>query len=236
MQIDLPYGKERFNVEVQWGQRKHLCIYVHPDLRVVAKAPNSLNLDFVRKKVAGKASWIAKQINFFEQFQPIQPERKFVSGETHYYLGRQYKLKIKKSTKTHVKLIGRFFEVETPDISDNHKVRKLMQSWYTVHARELFQKRISQKLPVFLKLGAKEPTVQIRKMKRRWGSCSTDGVIKLNTELIKAPVHCIDYVIVHELCHLLCPNHDNHFYSLLSRNQANWKMLKRQLEIAVSKT
>lgn len=111
-----------------------------------------------------------------------------------------------------------------------------MQQWYSVHAKELLEKRITQKLPMFLKLGAKKPIVQVRKMKSRWGSCSTDGVIKLNTELVKAPINCIDYVIVHELCHLLCPKHNKDFYRLLRRNEANWERLKWQLEIAVSKT
>jgi len=119
-----------------------------------------------------------------------------------------------------VRLVGRFFEMELPDPNDREKAGKAMHQWYALHAENLFSRRLSQFMPVFKNLGVSIVEVRCRRMKKRWGSCSPKEVILLNTELVKAPVHCIDYVIVHELCHLIHPRHDKIFYRPLDNNYA----------------
>jgi len=227
--LEIEFGKRQFVVDVAWGDRKRLSVTVHPDLRITAKAPDGYEPEFIRERLEKRASWIARQFDYFERFQPLPTERKFVSGETHYYLGRQYRLRIRPGEIARVRLLGRFFEMELPDPNKKEKAKAVMQGWYSVHARDLLARRLAQYLPTFVRMGASEPEVRYRRMKRRWGSCSGNGVIMLNTELVKAPIHCIDYVIIHELCHVLYPHHDRKFYHLLMRILPDWKKRKERL-------
>jgi len=231
--MDLSFGARQFIVDVVTGDRKRLSVTVHPDLRITAKAPAGYELEVIRKRLEKRASWIARQLDFFERFQPLPLARKYVSGETHYYLGRQYRLRIRPSEIARVRLRGRFFEMELPDTGNREKARALMLDWYSAHAKDLLSRRLAQYLPTFVRMGAPEPKVRYRRMKKRWGSCSGDGVIMLNTELVKAPIHCIDYVIIHELCHLLYPRHDRKFYHLLGRILPDWEKRKERLEKVV---
>jgi len=231
--ICLTYGKRQLVVDVVTGDRKRLSVTVHPDLRITAKVPAGYELEVIRQRLEKRASWIARQLDFFERFQPLPTERKFVSGETHYYLGRQYRLRIRPGEIARVRLIGRFFEMELPDPNKREKARALMLNWYLAHAKNLLSRRLAQYLPTFVRMGASEPEVRYRRMKKRWGSCSGNGVIMLSTELVKAPIHCIDYVIIHELCHLLYPHHDKKFYHLLGRILPDWEKRKERLEKVV---
>jgi len=233
MQVDLSFGARQLVVDVVTEKRKRLSVTVHPDLQITAKAPAGYGLEVIRKRLEKRASWIARQLDFFEQFQPLPTERKFVSGETHYYLGRQYRLRIRPGEKARVRLIGRFFEMELPDTGNREKARALMLDWYSAHAKDLLSRRLAQYVPTFERMGAVVPEVRYRRMKKRWGSCSGKSVIMLNTELVKAPIHCIDYVIIHELCHLLYPHHDRKFYHLLGRILPDWEKRKERLEKVV---
>jgi len=233
MQVELSFGLRQFVVDVVMDDRKRLSVTVHPDLRITAKAPAGYEPEVIRKRLENRASWIARQLDFFERFQPLPTERRFVSGETHYYLGRQYRLRIRPGEIARVRLIGRFFEMELPDTSDMEKAKELMLGWYSAHAKDLFSRRLAQYTPIFVRMRAAVPEIRYRRMKKRWGSCSGDGVIMLNTELVKAPIHCIDYVIIHELCHLLYPRHDRKFYHLLERILPDWEKRKKRLEKVV---
>ncbi len=228
--ISLTFGKRQLVVDVSYSERKRLSVTVHPDLRITAKAPAGYEPEVIRQRLQKRASWITRQLDFFERFQPLPTERQFVSGETHYYLGRQYRLRIRPGEIAQVRLLGRFFEMELPDPNQREKARALLLNWYSKHARNLLTRRFAQCVPPFVKMGAVVPEVRYRRMKKRWGSCSGNNVIMLNTELVKAPIHCIDYVLTHELCHLLFPHHDRKFYNLLGRILPDWKKRKERLE------
>ncbi len=228
--VEISFGRRRFQAEIIWNDRKRLAITVHPDLRITAKAPAGYELEVIRRRLEKRASWIARQLDFFKQFQPLPTERKFVSGETHYYLGRQYRLRIRPGEIERGRLLGRFFEVELTDPNQREKAKALMLDWYSVHAGNLLERRFARYLPAFMNMGAAKPEVRYRRMKKRWGSCSGNGAIMLNPELVKAPIHCIDYVIIHELCHLLYPHHDRKFYHLLGRILPDWEKRKERLE------
>jgi len=228
--VEISFGRRRFQAEIVWNDRKSLAITVHPDLRITVKAPSGFELESVRRHLRKRASWIVRQLDYFECLHPLPTERRFVSGETHYYLGRQYRLRIRPGRIERVRLLGRFFEVELPDPGRRERVKPLMLDWYLAHAKSLLPRRVSLYLPAFTRMGAAEPEVRYRRMKKRWGSCSGNGVIMLNTELVKVPIHCIDYVIVHELCHLLCPQHDRRFYNLLGLVLPDWKKRKERME------
>lgn len=227
----LCYGGERIPFRIEHRKRKKLAITVHPDLRLEVVAPEGSTEEQVLQRIEKRAGWIFRQWRYFEQFQPTLPDRRYVSGETHLYLGRQYRLKVHQGSPEAVKLVGKFLHVWARNRDDNERIRALVDRWYREHAERLLARRVQvclEQCPA-LKL-PREPTVAIRTMTRRWGSCSRAGRILLNTSLVKVPVHCIDYVIAHELCHLHVHNHSPAFYRLLSRCMPDWERRKDRLE------
>jgi predicted metal-dependent hydrolase len=227
----LHYGGQRIPFRVEYRRRKHLAISVLPDLRVEVVAPLGTDLDAILPRVEKRAGWIARQLRFFEQYQPTQPAPSYVSGETHLYLGRQYRLKVAQGTPESVKLVGRFFRAEVRTPHDTLRIRELLDGWYREHARRVFDLRLAWCLESVTPLGLiAPPRIVVRRMAKRWGSCTKAGSVLLNLDLVKAPVHCIDYVIVHELCHLKVLNHGKEFYRLLSRCLPDWESRKKRLE------
>lgn len=230
----LKYGGCEIPFQVQQKDRSKLTINVYPDLTVEVLAPATKTMDQILARVERRASWIVKQWRYFEQFQPKQPARRFVSGETHLYLGRQYRLKIVQGCPSEVKLIGRYFLVRHSDCQDSTGVSNLLSDWYYDHARALFTSRVGHWVSECRTLAVPEvPRVKVRKMSRRWGSCTKSGTITLNIDLVKVPLQFIDYVIVHELCHRKIHNHSPAFYKLLTRSMPDWRQRKEQLESLV---
>ncbi|MGN6545275.1 MAG: M48 family metallopeptidase [Aureliella sp.] len=226
----LSYGSETINFCLSFSPRKRLSITVEPGGAVIVKAPVESNLQMVLEHLRRRAGWIIRQRDSFADYGPSMPPKKFVSGETHRYLGRQYRLNITCGVTSSVKLVGRHFEIVTPDKSDSQAVKRLMEGWYRKRAEGVLAERIESCLASSWFRSLKSPTWSIRKMKRRWGSCTKDGAILLNLLLIQASPRCIDYVIMHELCHLIIHNHEPQFYRLLSRVMPDWQERKRKLE------
>ena len=126
--------------------------------------------------------------------------------------------------------MGRFLWVWVENNNDTPSVKKAVDQWYRKRAREVLGRYLEKCYTVASRHGVPEPLLVIRTMQRRWGSCSNKGRITLNVNLIKVPVHCIEYVIMHELCHLKYNNHSKTFYSLLTRCQPDWRRRKEMLD------
>jgi len=228
--LSVDYGEARISFTLQQGKRKTLSISVLPDMTVEVKAPEEANLHQVKDRVRKRAPWILKQQKQFETYLPAQPTRKYVSGETFRYLGKQYRLKISKGTATReVKLKKGYIEVYLPGKPDQKDTMKAVEDWFRSRAREVLSKRFHDYLKVTKLKLPKPPPMEIRKMKTRWGSCTKEGKIILNPELIHVPSRCIDYVIAHELCHVIEHNHSKRFYALLEREMSDWKAVQRRL-------
>lgn len=225
------YGNQLIKYELRYTNRKTLGIAVYPDLNVVVTAPQKAEQDKVQQKVYSKARWILKQLRKFEKYQPLSKPKEFVSGETHLYLGRRYLLKVEKATKESVKLKGRHLIVKT---KSPNKAEELVLDWYRLKAKTHFSRIVDDIIPQFEKYDIRIKEIVIRKMQKRWGSCTKEGVITLNLHLIKAPKRCIRYVILHELCHLIYHKHDAGFYNLLNSKMPNWEKWKERLEITLS--
>lgn len=221
------YGSKSIKFHLDFSDRKTLGIKVLPDNSVHVAAPFDSEMDKIEAKVKQKARWIIKQQNEFLSYLPKLAERKFINGETHLYLGRQYLLEINPSKKNEVKISRNKLIV-------NHIVKSkpeiVLEKWYIEKAELHFKKLIHELLPLFNKYQVSTPTIQIKKMKKRWGSCSANGNIILNLELIKASKGSIEYVIIHELCHLIHHNHTKAFYELLDSIMPDWKKWKNKLE------
>ena len=228
--IKVEYGKSSFDVSVQFSERKTLAISVMPDCSVVAVAPIQTPLETVCQRVKKRARWIKKQLLYFDQFQPRTPPRQFVSGETHLFLGRQYQLKIQVGSPNQVKLKGRYFWVTCAEGLPSQAERK-MSYWYEQRAHIIFEKRLSLCLKNFPKI--RRPNLILKSFKKRWGGMSKDGKLTLNIDLVRAPLECIDYVIVHELCHIEYPHHGSEFWTLLRQKLPNWKKQKNRLELTL---
>jgi len=226
----IQYGRHAIEYEVEQGRRKTLEISVYPDLSVRVKAPVGKDSASIEKRVRRRASWIVKQREHFAQFLHTEPPRRYISGETHRYLGRQYRLKVLHSENTHVGMKPGYICVHVLDRTKTEKVKDVLNQWYRDKAKKKFTERLAVCQEAFRKHKIDSPLLHLKKMTKRWGSCSKKGKIFLNPELIKSPTHCIDYVIVHELCHLKCPSHSKPFYRLLMQVMPDWEQRKKRLE------
>ena len=228
------YGKKNIYFEVKRSNRKTLAIEVHPDSSVHIIAPELSSIADIEKKVAKRANWITKQQFFFEQFLPRIPEREYVSGETHYYLGKSYLLKINIGDNNQVKLKAGKLQVTCKENYTPNKVKNLLTHWYYQHAEKKFQHLAKEAFAKFKEYDFKEPQLEIRRMAKRWGSCNTVDKISINPELIKAPSKCIEYVLIHEMCHFVVKNHNKAFYNTLTSVMPNWKKWKETLELKLA--
>lgn len=228
MKLEYTYGRKRIEAEVLYSNRKTIDLRVFPEGNVLITAPDGLSIETILEKVKPKSKWLMTQLRTFELYRPFTTERLYVPGETHRYLGRQYKLVINKKDKgnTVVSLAKGLFTVSTS--ADNIEV--IIKKFYKNKADKLFAELLDNLLIQYPRFNAYEITISHRFMKKRWGSCSMDGKILLNTELIKASKSCIEYVMLHELCHLIHPNHSKKFYELLTELLPNWQKVKDKLE------
>lgn len=221
------FGNTEIYYSIVYSDRKTLGIIVNPNGEVVLKAPVDTSLSKISDKVKKRASWIIRQQNYFKSFGERSPKRRYISGESHLYLGRQYRLYVKEGKPNSVSFKGQCFEIVC---SDKLKTESLMKEWYKERAKIKFAEIAEPVIQRFKKYGVEPTSLYIQLMENRWGSCTPKGKIILNTELIKAPKPCIEYVVMHELCHLLQKDHTKAFYDLLSTEMPDWERWKNKLE------
>lgn len=226
------YGDERITFECKPRPlvNGRILIKVHPDCRVVVSAPQDTDDQQVLNAVEKRGRWIYQQLrDFRKQLEYITP-RQYISGESHYYLGKQYMLKVivAPSDTQGVKMLRGKLEV-TLRYKSAEKVLQLLTDWYKTRAREVFAKRLSAMLEQALWV-SDSPPLRILTMQTQWGSCSPNGRVTLNPNLVKAPRECIDYVILHELCHLAEHNHSERFYRLMGQVMPDWEKTKKRLD------
>lgn len=227
MMATIQFGSKQIDYQIEYSERKTLGITVTPDMDVLVKAPNDSTITKIEEKLKKKAPWIIRQQSFFLAYHPKTTERKYISGETHLYLGRQYLLKAEEEKIESVKLKGKYIEIKTPDKT---KVKQLLNNWYLEHARSKFHATALPLIEKFKKYKVEPSSIVLREMPTRWGSCTPKGKIILNPELIKAPKGCIEYVIVHELCHLIHHDHTQKFMDLQTKEMKDWEKWKTKLE------
>ena len=215
------------NVHIVKKDVKHINLKVKPSGEVILTAPtdsNERDIEYVLKK---RAEWIDKKIAFFDAHRD-EHEKEYVSGENFCYLGRNYRLKVIESKEEGVKLQRGYLQVFVKDKSNTQKKKRLLHTWYSKKANIHFMQAV-KKYKTIVKQEVE--TVQIREMKTRWGSCNpVKGYINLNIKLIEKPTECIEYVVFHELAHLVHANHSVKFYNYLNLFMPDWKRRKKRLE------
>lgn len=231
------YGEDEFQYEVIYlpprkKQTKHkIAIHIHPNGVVQVDAPEGAEQTEIRQAVSKRARWVVKHLaDIWERQREVLP-RRYVSGESHFYLGRRYMLKVHFAPKLtpKVKLLRGRLNVGTPDKS-TEAVKQLLWNWYRAHAQTFFQRRLDVLGSQISWVRKAPPEIRLLTMKRQWGSCSPSGNIVLNPHLVKAPRDCVDYVILHEFCHLQEHNHSPQFYRLLAQLQPEWQFVKAKLD------
>lgn len=219
-------GKE-IAYSITESKRKTLGIYVHPNLQVEVRVPSQTPQIIAEERLLKNKRWVYRQLKEFEKFHPGTVERKYTSGETHKYLGKQYVLKVELHSKeSKVALKGSNIVVRAPAES---LVKDLLTTWYKEKAFTYLKKRFNHWQKTLINEIPIEANLVIKPLQKSWGLCKGD-VITLNSELIKTPRVGVDYVIIHELCHLKVPYHNEHFHALLSKYLPEWKKHKEILE------
>jgi len=218
------YGNRSIRFALEYSHRKTLAIEVHPDSSILVKAPEDATLEAIEAKVSHRSAWITKQQQRFTQYAPSLPVPECVSGEGYRYLGRQYRLKLIESDLEQVRLWQGRLEVSTVVPNNRQQVEHTIDNWYRDRAAKIFQERYEHCSKLVSPYGIDHHCgIDLRTMNKRWGSCTPTGRIFLNPLLINAPKNCIDYVIIHELCHIRIPNHSCQFYKLLETILPDWK-------------
>ena len=219
-----------FSVSYRDGLRCRVRIHVQPDRRIVVDAPPQTPLPEIKQALLKRARWVSRQLSKLEVAHRHALSRQYVSGETHWYMGKRYLLKVRvsnRSTASTKLKAGRL--IVTVRARNPALVQAALNEGYRARALDMFDRRLEALYPE-LRWVSRMPEWQLRPMKKQWGSCSPRGRLSLNPMLIKAPRTCIDYVITHELCHLRHHNHSDQYYRLLTRQLPNWRVTKQRLD------
>ena len=226
----IQFGSRKIPYRLHRADRKRLRIVVSPELKVDIFAPKFATDEELQAAITKKAPWVSRTLDKVEGYHPLPTPKNYLSGETFMYLGRQYRLKVEGGIRQPAKLLGRFLYVWVEDKSESQGVKNSVNAWYQKRASATMDQYMEKCQVVASRHGVPKPSLVIRTMRRRWGSCSPSGRITLNTSLVKVPVQCIEYVIMHELCHLKNHNHSRAFYSLLTRCLPDWRQRKETLD------
>jgi predicted metal-dependent hydrolase len=228
------YNDTQITFELTYSKRTSLAIYIYPGGRVVVKAPIRASLKKIKAHLIEKASWIIKKQQVCAKLPAKPASKQYVCGELFSYLGKLYPLKIEQNLINKVTIHNDQLVVYATIIKPAI-VKKLIKDWYRQAAETKFNERLLACLKKTQLLGINyDSPLYLRSMKSRWGSCTSKGKITLNIDLIFADEDCIDYVIVHELCHLVELNHSKRFYKLLSQIMPLWKALQQRLKTTYS--
>jgi predicted metal-dependent hydrolase len=205
----------------------HLGVYP-PEGRVRIAVPWTITDDAVRLAVINRLGWIKRQQAKF-QAQPRQSPREMVNGESHYFLGNRYRLQvIENKGSNRVELRNKsYLDLYVRPNTDTEGRQLVLQEWYRKQLGLLIPPLVEKWEPV---LGVQLAEWRIRKMKTKWGSCNIEARrIWLNLELAKKPIHCLEYVIVHEMMHLLERYHNERFVSLMDKHLPQWRLYRDEL-------
>lgn len=221
------YGTTTLAYRVDRRARRTLSIEVQADGSVLAVAPLDASEEEIRRRIEKRGAWIVRQQRDLAILPPPLAPRRYVSGETHRYLGRQHRLRVLTGDTEGVRVTrGELLvTVRTPD-----RAEVVLTRWLRRRAEAVLQERMQVCTEHAAGFGVQhDGTFRLRSMTTRWGSCTRAGTLTFNPHLIHAPKDCIDYVLLHELCHTREFGHSRAYYALLSRVLPDWKTRRARL-------
>ena len=217
----IKYGKKTIEYRIKRGKRKKtVAINITPTAQVIVLTPYFITKGDISKIVKKKARWILEKQEFFRALAALYPEKEFISGEQILYLGHKYRLKVKQVGKEcpgEPKLVGRRIYISVnKNLSPEDKkkiIKDALINWYFSKSKQIIKSRVNRYSKM---LDIKPKDIKIKNQKKRWGSCSSNGILRFNWRVAIAPISIIDYIVVHELSHLKIKNHSSDFWKLVS--------------------
>ena len=216
---------------------KNINMRIKPEGNIYVSANNNVPIEYLDTFIIKNQQYIFSVLTKFEekrkQIQDV-PKR-YVSGESIHLLGKNLRLKVEECKDEMVYTDGKYIILRVKDKENVRHKEIMMSKWLKQYQRMVFEELLQEKYLLFEKYGVPYPTLKIRRMASRWGSCQPKkGIITLNSRLIDAPKTCIEYVILHELVHLIHPNHSKQFWEFVTKMMPDWKERKKELEKSVT--
>lgn len=233
-QIKLEYPFGVYNVEILRKRIKNVHLKVHRDLRVVISVPINAEFSWINSFVQDKKDWIGKQLDKYRKSSGYNNLSDLKSGSSTQFLGKDLRVYLVSAEQEKIVLDEKSVTVYLEDVCDKERENSLFAGWWRYQAEAMYNKIVNQFMPIFIRHGIEKPQVTIRKMKTLWGSCSKHlNKITLNEYLLKADMSCIEYVVLHELTHLIYNAHNKDFYDFLTIYMPDWKERKKRLDTEV---
>ena len=222
------YNGSTIVFDIEYRDRKTTAIHIRPPGDVMVFSPLYTDEKIIRERVRSKGRWILKKIAEIKHLDPEKYKKKFVQGEKFLFLGKHYDLKIIKNGRKIPKV---FFEDGVlyleAEVLDHEKSKKAVEKWYRIKAGRIIGDRVEL---YSQKLGRYPRSAKAKEQKRRWGSCTSRGDIYFNWRLVMAPPGIVDYIVVHELCHLIQRDHSRNFWDLVGSILPDFKKRKKWLK------
>lgn len=212
------YGMTRIDYDIIYSEkRKNATLAVYPMKDVEIRVPKDLEREHIQRLVKKKADWVIKQIYWFDEISQLESFKEHVSGETYLYLGRQYRLQVKKERgRAQAKIVGKNLIVMLPFNTPKKYIKKTIKTTIWRCYRKQTEHKVKELIEQYSKkIGVKPPNFSIKNQYKRWGSCTSKNHLIFNFRLSMAPVSQIEYVIAHELCHIKIKEHSKEYWNLL---------------------
>ncbi len=226
--LKFEYGTKTIEFEIEYRNRKTLEIGIYPAECIKVVAPKLAHEEDIIRVVKSKAKWIVQKLFELKDMQYVKREKEYVNGESFMYLGRNYSLQIIKEQKVKLpvaKLYQGKFYIEA-NTSDQFTLRKAMEVWYRKKTLEKVIERVDYYRPHF---NIEPNSIKVKEQKKRWGSCTSNRDIMFNWKCSMAPFNVLDYIVVHEMCHMVHLNHSKEFWNLVKDILPNYKEQKEWL-------
>jgi predicted metal-dependent hydrolase len=232
----VPFGRSVIDYGIERSARREtVTIAIDACAGVVIKAPANVTMGRLDDIVKTKAPWILQRLVELREVGPRPAPKEFVAGEGYSYLGRSYRLKIKRlpdTTKPFASLHGAFLAVALPrgDMAKYRDVvvKRAVVAWY----RRQADRRLPERVEVYAsRAGVSAPSVLVREQEKRWGSCNSKGELRFNWRVMMAPMSLVDYVVAHEVCHLVVHNHSARFWKLLRTILPDYEERRARLRV-----
>lgn len=230
------YENRELHYQLERKAVKNVNLRIYRDGRVYVSANSRISVAKIDEFVMSKGSYICAVQKKFAEMPKCEPKAKqYISGETFYLWGQKLYLQVEQSVTDTISMDGKTLFLRVKDTNDFAKKQKIVNKYMEEQCKTLFEQIIEETYLIFQKYNVAMPKLRIRDMKTRWGSCLVEkGIITLNKQLLKAPRSCSEYVVMHEFCHFIHPNHSKHFYELLTELMPDWKQRKILLNQSVN--
>jgi predicted metal-dependent hydrolase len=228
MRLSVEYQDRIIDFHIEYRNRKTMAIHIRPPASVLVLSPVGTPEKVIRERVKSKGRWILKKLSEVRHLDPEKFKKDFANGESFLFLGKNYDLKIVRSSRKIPKVFFRegVFYLET-SVFKVEELSRAMEKWYRKKAERIINDRVEMYSG---KIGKRPRTARVKEQKQRWGSCTSKGDLYFNWRCVMAPPGIIDYLVVHEMSHLIHSNHSRAFWEEVGSIMPDYKKRKKWLK------